>query len=130
MLAQITQPGFWPVMEHLGLLAAMLGNVALVVALRRRKEVRRIEPQPFDVRLIHDMAREKDCMDRHKVSLEQITELRGARTEDARAASISRKAIYEEIKRTELRLSDKIDTMPDRIIATLRNFGAIGEKHR
>jgi hypothetical protein len=134
MIAQITQPGLWPTVEHIALLAALIGNIALVAALFRKN---RIEPQPLEVKQAEMYARERDCLERHEDSKKQLAELRVMRGEDAKASSISRRAIYEEIKKTEasnrqhidevrVELSDKIDNMPSQIITTLRNFGAIG----
>ena len=59
------------------------------------------------------------------------------RIADAKDGAQSRKGLYEEIKSTNdqtrghiedvrKELSDKIDAMPDRVIAILRNFGVIG----
>jgi hypothetical protein len=129
IIAQATGSGdFWKVLEHLGLLAAIVGNISMAIALRKRKETRRIEPQPFDVRVIDSMAREKDCLSRHDEIQREIVGMRNRRDQDMKDASLSRKAVYEQINKVRGELSDKIDTMPDRIIATLRNFGVIGKE--
>jgi hypothetical protein len=128
---------FWTVVDHIGFAVSILGNIALVLALRRTKETRIIEPQPFDVRVIDAMAKEKDCLSRFELAQRELEAIRQRRDADIAAGSISRKAIYETITQTNREttkqlesvrseLSAQISTMPDRIIATLRNVGAIG----
>lgn len=109
-------------------LASIAGNVAMVLALRHSKrETRRIEPQPFDVRLISELAREHECVKRSEVLQKQIDDLWVQRKEDDRTASIHRKSIYDEIGKVRDSLSAKIDDMPARLVALLRNTGAIGK---
>ncbi len=113
-------------MEHLALLGALAGNIALVIALKNKT------PQPFDVRMISAMATEKDCKERHEAAQREIAEMRNRRENDMTMGSLSRKAIYENIRDTNTKtltqiesvrseLSSQMNEMPDRIVAQLLN---------
>ena len=50
ILAQAASgPGLWPTIEHGALVIAIVGGVVGIMVSRRKREVRRIEPQPFEV---------------------------------------------------------------------------------
>lgn len=128
-------------------IAAWLGCLVFCVALYNQlskakanlfgeKKTTEVSPQPLVVKAVGEFAQERDCVGRYNQVEGQIAELRTKREEDLRAGSGSRRAIYEEIAKTteqtrrhmesvRTELSEKIDNMPDRMIAILRNTGAL-----
>lgn len=147
ILAQAGPSGHetWVVLGGVAVLASILGNWAQWQMSRRKHESRRIEPQPLEVKQVHEFVRKDECAALHEQNRKRVVELaemleaaRRLVAAETEKAGFSRKAIYTEIKTTndqtrnhieEVRkeLSEKIDGMPDRVIAILRNFGVIGK---
>jgi len=93
---------------------------------------RTIDNQPIKVQSVEKIVSEKECIERHKSAIDavegvkqQLVKLEDARQKDSEQASKDRKTIYAHIDDVRRELSEKIDDMPDRVIATLRNTGAI-----
>ena len=140
------------------LIGVLSGGAAVAtiigVFLKRRNE---IHPQPLEVKEAQKFVTREHCDQVHQMTGSQMLEvkaslgeLRGKMERDKQEAGFSRKAIYAEIKSTnegtrqhiedvrkELsadindvkdKLLDKIDGISDKVIATLRNAGAIGKE--
>jgi hypothetical protein len=88
-----------------------------------------VSNSPLEVRESHEFATEKDCLLRAAALEKAIEILRSERIQDMKDAAHSRKSLYAQIDQVRKELSDKIDCMPDRVIATLKNFGAIGHSN-
>lgn len=120
-------------------IAAWLGCLAFVVMLFNQlakakqtllgdKSRTEIGPQPLDVRLTQELVRKEECVSRHDSALARINaidselkRLRSDRTEELRLASVSRAGIYNEIKKVQKDLTDKIEQMPNQIVSQLLN---------
>lgn len=150
ILADATNPDpkfFYQSWLVIAFLVSVFSNVVLavtaIIALRKKTELE----QPVRVELEREFAKEAVCHARHTESTQMIEGLRRERITDAKDAAFSRKGIYKQIEevggagtrqiealRRELtqhteavrkELADKIDDLPDRMIAMLRNTGAI-----
>lgn len=89
---------------NLVLLASTVGNSILIARkVLGRPEVREISPQPLEVRGAVEYATKEDLMQLEKVGAAHRAEIR------------------QDIQR----LHERIDSLPDRMIAILRNTGAI-----
>jgi hypothetical protein len=148
-LAQLTPPDGLQLLIWLACAGSVLGALAFLLMLfnqaaKARKTIRGERDgvdlqQPLEVTAHQEMSREKDCRDRFDTAMAHIQEMKAQRERDIASNSATRKAIYEEIKArndstwhhidgVRKELSDKIESVPDRVIATLRNFGAIGKQ--
>ena len=85
-------------------------------------------PQPLRTTREDKFVSEKDCASRHKDETNKITQLHqqliameASRETQRQLASEDRKSIYSHIDHVRRELSDKIEAMPSRIIADLRN---------
>lgn len=132
ILAQASAPGpgtneIWIVIGAIALVMSILGNLAQINVARRKRERVTLD-QPLDVRLIKEFVKAEECLARHAESTSKISavqlevhDLRKERTEDARAAAMSRKGMYDQINQVRRDLTEKIDNLPDRIVAQLLN---------
>jgi hypothetical protein len=148
-LAQLPPPNGLQLLVWLACAGSVLAAMAFLLMLfnqaaKARKTIRGERDgvdlqQPLEVTAHQELAREKDCLSRFDTITTHIQELRAQRERDIASNSATRKAIYEEIKArndstwhhidgVRKELSDKIESVPDRVIATLRNFGAIGKQ--
>ena len=110
----------------------------------RKNKTTTISNQPLSVEMVkalHDQFASKDEFTAHvKENKDEISRINRERGEDLRAASGSRKTMYD--KQDEMRreltdridevrdnLTSKIESIPDKVISTLRNAGAIGGNH-
>lgn len=95
-----------------------------------------ITPQPLEVRYDLGAASEKDCMNRFAATEREIAAIKKQRDKDDEVASIHRASIYRKMEQVRMEvsaqteavrkeLSGKIDDVPDRLIATLKNTGAL-----
>lgn len=95
-----------------------------------------ITPQPLEVR--HDLgaAQEKDCLNRFQATEREIAAIKKQRDEDDRVSSIHRASIYNKMEQVRIEvsnhteavrkeLSEKLDDVPDRLVAMLKNTGAL-----
>ncbi|MEI6565318.1 MAG: hypothetical protein WCR20_01470 [Verrucomicrobiota bacterium] len=125
-------------------LAAWLGCLAFVVAavngVMRLVDRMKDKPSPGEVRAeaSDKFVQKAQCEVLHRDFVARLQLLEAQRVSDGREASGQRARLYDQIKVTNdqtrehieavrQELSDKIDQMPDRVIAMLRNFGAIGK---
>ena len=93
---------------------------------------REIYPDPLRVEKMVKNVSEKDCFLRNSEETKrieqlhlQLVKLEESRETQRRQASDDRKTIYNHIDEVRRELSQKIEDMPDRVIATLKNTGAI-----
>lgn len=112
----------------------LLGIVAVIWGLRQRTT--RIEPDPLRVEKIDKLATREFCQAKH-TEVERrllghdqdIAALRADMKEDRRNneihASQRSAGLHSKIDNVRIELSEKIDGMEARIIATLKNTGAI-----
>jgi hypothetical protein len=125
--------GFWQVMEHLGLLAAILGGLAAVAMARRKREVRKIEPQPLEidgeVRVVPKGRRynAETCDGRHKTLDDRIATLEGyTKNEVGRIHDkidlVERRA-DDNLKQSITDLRETIRKLPLEIVDLLRKTG-------
>lgn len=108
---------FWLIIAFL---ASVFSNVVVAaVVLVNRKQKREIN-YAFE-------PASKEALDQHvqetKANFQRMDQ---NRSEDLRASSLSRKAIYDKLDETRNDLTEKIEALPSQVIATLRNFGVIG----
>jgi len=130
ILAQATpEPG--STMQFI-LIIGLFANIGMAMATiymaRHAGKQREILPDPLRVQKMEKLAAEKDCMARHADSTrgieqlhQQLIELEKSRETARQQASEDRRAIYKHIDVVRLELSQKIDDMPSKIIADLRN---------
>ncbi len=147
VLAQLPTPTPSQLMSWLG----CLGFVLLIVNqgfklwqnLAGRSHIAEISPQPLEIRQATEFVRKLEFHETrdgiaHQIQQinNQLQEARGIRITDAKDAASSRRLLHEEVKiarkdmlqhteNVRRELSDKIDNIPDRVIATLKNTGAI-----
>ena len=152
MLSQVNLPApsgsellVW--LAGLGLLLMLLDRVLRIKrSIFPRKDDVEIHPRPLEIRKAVDYVTKEHCDAIHSGTASHIRELKVSvsdilsRLEKGRAdGDYMRKAIYSEIKEREQatrqhiesvrhELSEKIDAMPDRLVAMLRNFGVIGRE--
>jgi len=88
----------------------------------------RITNTPLQVQEAPTFVTEANCSNRYQMTADEIAALKRKveqleveRREDARAAAISRKGVYDRIDHVRQELSDKIDTMPSQIVTQLLN---------
>ncbi len=146
LLAEVAGPGaneMWTGLAGIAVVASILGNIAQWQISRRKRENILIQNQPLDVRMISELVKREECQSRHSESMNGIDkierdlmELRNARVEDARAAAISRKGIYEDLKSMRREAAQDLDAvrkelsgliaeMPSQLVTILKNTGAI-----
>lgn len=89
-------------------------------------EKKEISPQPLEIRAVGDLVKEKDCVIRHSNIQKEIDELKRLREHDATEASRHRKSMYDKMDAVRDQLTEKIEETPAKVIALLRNTGAIG----
>ena len=130
MLAQVEQiPSDW-------LRNAMLFIAALAATAYYIKALfwgdKSTVPDPLRVQKVDRIVSEKECIARHTEAARELHEVRqkfnqleASREVQRQQASEDRKIIYRHIDEVRRELSQKIDDMPDRVIATLKNTGAI-----
>ena len=110
----------------------------IVKFFRTKPEKRKIYPQPLAIKIEGQPVTEEDCTQRHHLIEQQMAGIRAERQADTKEQGEQRRLLYLKMERLDeatrqhiegvrKELSDKIETMPDRIIATLRNFGIIGK---
>jgi hypothetical protein len=124
----------WNVVLTIAVLIAITVNV--VALYRGGRTTNRIEPTPLDVRKIPGIM----SVDMHKVCHEEVVRRLNAhdgnireiyrRIEETQArqeahASERSAAIYRKIDEVRMEVTDKIDTMPDRIIKTLSDLNLL-----
>lgn len=121
LLAQITAGDqSWNVVLALGVLSGLA--VSITTLFRQGKtQCRQIEPQPLRVELAKEFVTRSE--------MESLAH-------ELRAHDEKRQAIYARMEQTRLELKtdinkvhERIDGLPDRIIATLRNTGALRTPH-
>lgn len=129
MIAQIPLPTGHELMSWLGSLGLVLliADRVISVAGRVRGEKQKTEvyPQPLDVNLVHEMAKDRDCLARAAHLQSEVNKLWAARDLDAKEASIHRKSIYDKVESVRRDLTDKIESVPHQVVATLRNTKAL-----
>lgn len=138
----------------IGLLGGGAAAATIMGFIMKRKV--ELHPQPVPTQEVEKPVTQAHCEQVHKIVGSQVqevkvavSELRSKMERDKQEAGFSRKAIYAEIKSTndttrqhiedvrkELsadikdvkdKLLDKVDGISDKVIATLRNAGAIGK---
>ena len=89
-------------------------------------------PQPLRTLKEEKFVTTSQCLKEHEEDRKQVAQLRQqfvnleySRETQRLQASEDRKTIYKHIDEVRRELSQKIDDMPDRVIATLKNTGAI-----
>jgi hypothetical protein len=128
-------PGIaWNVVLTIAVLIAITVNV--VALYRGGRTTNRIEPTPLDVRKIPGVM----SVDMHRACHEEVVRRLNTHDEDIRAiyrriedsqarqevhASERSAAIYRKIDEVRTEVTDKIDTMPDRIIKTLSDLNLL-----
>lgn len=125
--------------EFVYALFALLGGIVAAVsiwAMTRKKSTIEIEPQPVQTqrapkRFNHDLAEQRhQDHDRRIRTLEDWrdsfhTKLEADKLEIIAAGEERSDKIRDHVERVRRELDDKIDGVPDRVIATLKNTGAI-----
>lgn len=118
----------WVVVLAVGLLAASGGWAGAFFA-RNRK----IKPQPLDVRKVDTFMTREFCnthhieinrrLEQHDMDIRGIyAELKADRERHERHTSERSAGLYKRIEDVRMELSDKVDSMPDRIIETLNKL--------
>ena len=89
---------------------------------------RDIYPDPLRVQKMEKFVSEKDCASRHAEETarmsqlhQQLIAMEASRETQRRQVSEDLKTIYNHIDEVRRELSQKIEDMPDRVIATLKN---------
>lgn len=100
--------------------------VVAIVAINKKQDVS-VE-QPVEIQLASEFVHKSDFEKHVEDNNHSFAEAERKRSEDLRAASMSRKGVYDKIDETRAELTEKIDNLPDRVISILRNFGVIGHK--
>lgn len=141
LFADASTPSANNVLVVLIALASVAGNIATVglfIVSRKKQEIK--VDEPLRIKMANDFVHKTDFEAHVRDNNETFRRLDTQRGEDLRAASMSRKGVYDEIKGTrndltdkiedtKTELTEKIENVPDRVIAILRNFGVIGGKH-
>lgn len=120
---------FWKGVEHIALIASIIGVVIMYVVSRRKKETRRIDNNPLKVCNVQPRAFEQDCKDRHESAKRAIELLR----QEAKAEDI---VLHEKIDEVEQRSTDKlanalhvinstIHDMPEKMLRLLKLTGQL-----
>ena len=92
-----------------------------------------IPPPPWEVRAAAEFTKESDCKARHNDLARIIGTMEDRRIRDAKDGAASRSRLYDEIKAVQKdtqehiesvrkELGDKIEGMPDRIVAQMLNM--------
>lgn len=106
-----------------GTLTSVGALLVAVVAINKKQEVK--VDQPLDVQLVENFVGKSEFDSHEKENRREFEALRNDLREDRRNnevhASQRSKTIFDEIKSVRMELSAKIDSMPSRIIADLRN---------
>lgn len=92
-----------------------------------RKHSTAITPQPLEVREHQGLATERDCLQRYQSTEKEISELKRMRERDEQIDSRHRKSIYDKIDEVKDGLGQKIEDMPSKIVAMLKNAKGILE---
>lgn len=110
----------------------------------RESQKREIHPIPLPVIVTEELHKQfagREEFTTHKAEVKEgFQRVDRERSEDLRVAAVSRRTMYDkqDAMRKELsdrtdtvrrELGDKIEDIPDKVISTLRNAGAIGGKH-
>jgi hypothetical protein len=107
--AASTGPELWQVVEHAVALSAVAGVIIMWLTYRRKKEIRKIEPDPIRTRRVEPNVKEPVCLERRTALEKQIHEL----------DTYTKKEVG--------RIHDKIDEVNNRANA---NFGEVRETLR
>lgn len=135
---------FWKTVEHIALIASIVGVLIAWLVARRKKERRKIEPDPLRVRKYQERAKEETCKERYEWAMEAIEALSKANDDEHRRIHDSVRGvekglqgsldgklskILEEIPEMERRLNDKGEersgNIHDRINEILEDVGQI-----
>ncbi len=111
----IAEISFWQGVEHLVALSLLGGFIISVMAFLRKKETRKIEPDPLNVRVRQKTAKEQDCKDRHESAMEAIQRI-------AESNDDEHKRLYDQIDVIERRGADALKESMVQINATLRTM--------
>ena len=116
--------------------------IVAIIAVNKKQEVR--VDQPVNVTITEELhktfAAKEDLKSHVAETKDEFRRVARERSDDLRLAAQSRRTMYEkqDATRKELTersdavrkdLGEKIDSIPDQVIATLRNAGAIGGKN-
>lgn len=130
MLADLTAEHAW---HYVVDAAVVIGAVVAVLVAHRKKETRKIEPDPLNVRVRKPTAKEEDCQTRHEHALGAVALLRSENNDEHRR-------IYDQIDTVERRMDDKLteamrqfngslQQMPLQIVSLLQSAGQIKQAH-
>lgn len=101
--------------EHVGLLAAIIGVVIMWLTYRRKKEVRVLEPNPVRVRKVEPNVKEPMCLERRGMLQAQLNTLDGyTRNEVGR--------LHDKIDEVEARFDKNLRESMGTVNATLRTM--------
>jgi hypothetical protein len=120
-------------MEHATLAAAVVVAVVAVIQVTRKKERRKIEPDPLRVRKVTEKASEENCKERHLSCMEAIETI-------ARENADEHKRLYDQIDVVERRAEDSLKSsmaainetfrkLPGEVIKLLRDTGQLKDHH-
>ncbi len=116
---------FWVVLAFLAGIAANI--VTIFVALRRQS--RRIEPQPLEVKYVTEFVRKEELASRASAIEKQVEAMRIERMADNDNAVKSRKALYHEINSVEGALGSKIESVRKELSEKIETMNeTVGEK--
>jgi plasmid replication initiation protein len=128
MLAELSESDYWMLgCTIVACLAAVAGVIIAIVSLNKKQEV--ALDQPVSVELTKQFVPKHDFDEHVRVTASEFRALRQENREDREklAVNSSRQidGVYKRIEDVRKELSEKMDDVPDRVIATLKNTGAI-----
>jgi hypothetical protein len=126
ILAAISDGEIWMIC-----LTAAAVVVSAVGTFLKKSDVR-VE-QPLDVKILETLASKSDVQALAKSTRKEFDDLwftvrnenTAIRKEITSAVSHSQEVVMDKLENNRVELSEKLDNMPDRVIATLKNTGAI-----
>lgn len=115
IISEVVTVPFWQGVEHIALVASIGGVAIAWLVATRKKERRRIEPDPLNVRVRQTKANEADCKERHGAALRALATLAEENTEE-------HKRIYDQIDEVERRAGDKLSDSLATVNETMRRL--------
>lgn len=123
----------WQGVEHIALVASILGVVIAFTVARRKKERRRIEPDPLRVRKVSEKATEDNCKERHLTAMGSI-ETAAQKNDDEHhrlfdLIDVVERRGEESLKSSLAMVNETIRKMPGEMLDLLRKTGQLKNHH-